>query len=56
MRTLGDLADIELDDLYDDPDVTMLIRGRHEARQTLTQAPDHLDELFERYRADKHAH
>lgn len=56
VRTLGDLADIELDDLYDDPDVIMLIRGRREARQTLALAPDHLDELFERYRADKDAY
>jgi tetratricopeptide (TPR) repeat protein len=55
VRTLGDLADIELDDLYDDPDAAMLIRGRHQARRALAQPPDHLDELLQRYLADKEA-
>jgi tetratricopeptide (TPR) repeat protein len=52
VRTLGDLAEIELDDLHFDPDVAMLMRGRHEARRALDLAPDHLDELFERHRAE----
>ena len=54
VRALGDLAEIELDDLHDDPDIAMLTRGRHEARQTMDLTPDHLDELFERYRTQTH--
>ena len=52
VRTLGDLADIELDDLTFDSDIAMLVRGRHEARRALNQPTDHLDEIFERYRAE----
>jgi tetratricopeptide (TPR) repeat protein len=51
VRTLGDLAEIELDDLRFDPDTAMLMRGRHQARRTLDLPHDHLDELYERHRA-----
>jgi hypothetical protein len=30
----------------------MLVRGRREARRALNQPTDHLDEIFERYRAE----
>jgi tetratricopeptide (TPR) repeat protein len=52
VRALGDLAEIELDDLVFS-DVMMLMRGRHEARRALDQPVDHLDEIFDRYRAER---
>ncbi len=52
VRALGDLAEIELDDLVFS-DVVMLMRGRHEARRALGQPVDHLDEIFDRYRVGR---
>jgi Flp pilus assembly protein TadD len=52
VRALGDLAEIELDDLVFS-DVVTLMRGRREARRALDQPVDHLDEIFDRYRAER---
>jgi hypothetical protein len=52
VRALGDLAEIELDDLAFS-DVVTLMRGRHQARRALGQPADHLDELFDRYRTER---
>jgi tetratricopeptide (TPR) repeat protein len=45
VRYFGDLAGIDAEDLREDPDGWMLVRGRHRARQAAGLAPDHLDEL-----------
>jgi tetratricopeptide (TPR) repeat protein len=52
VRALGDLAEIELDDLAFS-DVAALMRGRHQARRALGQPRDHLDEIFDCYRAER---
>ena len=52
VRALGDLAEIELDDLAFS-DVMMLMRGRRKARRALDQPVDHLDEIFDHYRAER---
>ena len=51
VRALGDLDEIELDGLAF-TDVVMLLRRRHEARRTIGQPIDDLDEIFDRYRAE----
>jgi predicted Zn-dependent protease len=47
VRRCGALADIAWDELKADSEATDLVRGRHQARQVLGLAPDHLDELLE---------
>ena len=50
-RALGDLPGIELNDLAFS-DTVRLARGRHHARRTLNQPTDHIDEIYERHRAE----
>jgi hypothetical protein len=47
----GGLAEIDLDDLLGDDNTAALVRGRHTARHALGVAPDHLDDLYDRYQA-----
>jgi hypothetical protein len=47
----GSLAGIRLDDMLKDDNTGALARGRRTARHALGVAPDHLDELYDRYEA-----
>lgn len=47
---LGHLTDLQIDDLHDDFDITILANGRYRARQALGLPPDHIDNLVQQLR------
>lgn len=51
VQHVGSLAEIDLRKLLADDSTAALARGRRAARHELGVAPDHLDELYERYNA-----
>jgi tetratricopeptide (TPR) repeat protein len=52
VHQIGHLTDLTIHDLRTDRDLADMVRGRHQARQSLELEPDHLDELAQQLIAD----